>query len=328
MNNLSSRHKLRIRIARWARAWLPSKKPPYHKKHLDFSQQVELLTSRGLAISDKTAAESFLQQINYYRLSAYSRVFYQPGNGETFIPGTRFEQVQSLYEFDRALRSLINEALEPIEVSVRTGLAYQLAHKYGPFAHTMRKIFSEHSYFSHAEWMDHVEDETTRSREVFIQHFQNTYAEFPALPVWTAVEIMSFGTLSKMFANLNSTDQAAISARYGFHQNVITSWLHTIVYVRNICAHHARLWNRELRVKPLIPKKLKDWQVSPRPGQKNISGLLFLVNALNTKIPVPHFDPAKWRASIEALMSSDRGVKDFLARMGLAEGWNKHPLWR
>ena len=132
-----------MRIARWARKWLPSKKPPYHKKHLDFSQQIELLTSRGLAISDKAAAESFLRQINYYRLSAYAKVFYQPQSGEVFIPGTRFEQVQSLYEFDRALRSLIDEALEPIEISMRTGLAYRLAHKYGPFAHTIPKIFSE-----------------------------------------------------------------------------------------------------------------------------------------------------------------------------------------
>lgn len=308
---------------------LPSRKPNYAKPHRTYSDQVQLLLSRGLTISDKDAAESFLRNVNYYRLSAYSRVYYRTQTEEIFSPGATFDQIRGLYEFDRELRRLIVAALEPIEVSVRTALAYHLGLKYGAFAHRDPKNFKDHPSLRYSAWLDTVVNETARSNELFVQHFENTYREFPILPVWAVVEIMSFGTLSKMFQLLQTADRQALALPYGIHQDVLGSWLHTIVYARNICAHHGRLWDREFRVPFAIPKGNPDWKIAPRPKSSRLGGFLFVLNWINSRGAFPHFDSSAWRRDMEALIGrSDHGVPVFLNRIGLAPGWTTHPLWR
>ena len=105
----------------------------YNKPPLTYSQQVELLSNRGLLIIDKVKAEKFLSQTNYYRFSAYCLPF--EIKRHQFKSGVTFEQIQQVYEFDRRLRFLIDEALEVIEISFRTATSHYLAHRYGPFVH-------------------------------------------------------------------------------------------------------------------------------------------------------------------------------------------------
>lgn len=309
--------------------FLPSNKPKYVKPHKTFPDQVRLLVSRGLTIPDEASAETLLTHVNYYRLSAYSRVFYQRTGGELFVPGTTFNQIRGLYEFDRSLRGLISAALEPIEVSIRTAMAYQLGQKYGAFGHVDRKNFRDNGKLRHSEWLDQMVKETARSNEVFIRHFEKTYREFPMIPVWGTVEIMSFGMLSKMFQMLPVADKQVLAAPLGIHHDVLGSWLHTIVYVRNMCAHHARLWDRDFRVQSAIPKNNPDWKVRPRPKPSRLGAFLFVLNGLSSKSAFPHFDLVAWRTDVETLIGkSDYGVPGFLDRMGLSADWMKHPLWK
>lgn len=306
----------------------PTADPPadpvkYTKKPLTFSEQIDLLASRGLIVGNRGEAEAFLGRVNYYRFSAYCIPFEKERHA--FLPGTKFEQVHGLYELDRRLRLLIMEAIEPVEIATRTFMAYRLSHQYGPFAHSESKNFKPE--FEHATWISDVLTETDRSKETFVSHFMATYDEYPQLPIWAAVEIMSFGSLSKLFSGLLGDDKREIAGKFGMHPRVLGSWLHTLVYVRNTCAHHARLWNRELAIAPRLPNKDPRWRALDPAHSKRLASVLFLLNSLTSKLPAGQPAVADWRSRVEAVLASDPGVPRFHECMGLPADWTKHPLW-
>jgi abortive infection bacteriophage resistance protein len=164
---------------------------PFSKPWLSYAGQVQLLQQRGLTVPDPQAAEQFLSHLNYYRFSGYCLAF---ENGRhNFNGGTTFDEVVAAYHFDLTLRDLLTEALEVVEVDLRAAIAYGFGRKYGAFGHTDPANF--YSHFKHAIWLDGLRKEADRSSELFVQHFRQTYAEFPDLPVWIVTEVMSFGTL-------------------------------------------------------------------------------------------------------------------------------------
>ena len=180
---------------------------PYRKHALTFDEQLALLQARGLAIGDPADARCWLERVGYYHLSAYWYPFKH--DGESLIGGS-FQQVIALYEFDRRLRLLVLDATERIEVELRTAISYQLGHAFGAFAHEdarhFRTDFGDPPYpsrqrpcLTHAGWLSDVRDETSRSREVFVASYRDKYTDFPKLPIWIATEVMSLGTISKLY---------------------------------------------------------------------------------------------------------------------------------
>lgn len=166
-------------------------------------------------ITDRGRASRYLTHINYYRLRAYWLPFEEAtGNDEhRFKPGTDFENVLSLYVFDRKFRLLVLEAIERVEVSFRTRFAYELSLKYGSHAYLDRNNFK--SAEKHQECMSALQEELSRSRETFIEHYRTKYTdpEFP--PIWAVCEVMSFGQLSKWFQNLkHRKDRKAVADVY------------------------------------------------------------------------------------------------------------------
>lgn len=115
-------------------------------------------------------------------------------------------------------------------------------------------------------------------------HLRQRYDEYPQLPIWAAVEIMSFGSLSKLYASLREDDQAEVAGNFGLHRRILVSWLHTLVYVRNICAHHARLWNRELAIAPKAPKWDAAWRGLDTAHAKRMSRVLFMLSQLTGRL--------------------------------------------
>jgi abortive infection bacteriophage resistance protein len=113
----------------------------FTKPPLSFEAQVDLLIDRGMEIADRTRAKRYLAHLNYYRLAAYWLPFEQDHPTHRFRPGTNFDQVLEHYIFDRELRLLVMDAIERIEVSLRTNWAYTLSHSYGPHAHLQRDLF-------------------------------------------------------------------------------------------------------------------------------------------------------------------------------------------
>ena len=228
-----------------------------HGKYpLTYEKQVTLLKERGLSIPSHEEAVRFFSTVSYYRFIAYCIPFQRPGN--TFINNTSFEQIVQLYRLDEALRNACMAQLSAIEIFMRTRIVYELSHGWGAFAHCDQNLFR--SSFDLAVWTKTLEDETKRARETFIEQYKLNHSGYPRLPLWMACEVMSLGQLSRLYGGLLPDPQRKIGNVFSVHHSVLRNWLHFITYLRNICAHHGRLWNREFAIRPDIPHKAQDWQ--------------------------------------------------------------------
>lgn len=296
----------------------------YNKPALTFKQQLELLESRGLKIGDRVAAEAFLADTNYYRLSAYCIPF--QSKRDVFIPGATFENIQALYDFDRKLRACVIQGLERFEVAFKTAVANHLADRYGAFAHITPDNFDPR--LVHLQWHSKLIEEIERSQETFIDHYKTKYEGFPLLPIWMAIEVMSFGSLSKLYWGLKRADQTAIARQFNLAPPVLASWVHTLVVIRNLCAHHSRLWNRVLGVAPLIPRTDVNWHPPSFSQSKRTAGALFVMNHLLKGLQRGPALAPSWRKSIVDLCNAGVPVNDFESHMGFPVGWRTHPLWR
>jgi abortive infection bacteriophage resistance protein len=169
-----------------------------------------------------------------------------------FKPGSSFETAFNIYKFDRELRFLILRELEKIEVAVRAKMIYILSHSRGAFWYLDSANFL--NPVKHTETLSKIGLEYNRSDEEFIQAFSSKYSDLLP-PSWMMLEVSSFGILSSLYSNLvPGRDKRAIANFFGLNDSILSSWLHSIVYLRNICAHHSRLWNREMRIQPVIPR--------------------------------------------------------------------------
>lgn len=246
----------------------------YTKPYLTTDQQVALLISRGMAISDVEKAKSCLARIGYYRLSAYwfpFRKSQQVVDAATGLPatlvlddfqdGTDFPAILDLYVFDKKLRMIVLDALERIEIALRTEIALLLG-QHGAWAHRdpqvlhgnfARRNKRNENFTAHAEWLGRLDDKFRRSKEDFVKHFRKKYYSSEP-PIWIAVELLDFGALSYFYAGMTIADQDTIAARYGLASGkAFETWLRCLNDVRNICAHHSRLWNRPLVAQPRWP---------------------------------------------------------------------------
>lgn len=232
----------------------------YSKPPLSYEQQISLLKSRGLIIQSKEKARHILRRISYYRLSAYCIPF--QSDKDCFDENTTIENIVELYNFDHDLRIIIFESLQKVEIFLRTLITYHLAHKYGAFGYADQKNLTP-KFKDKQKWVNYfndvLNDVLSRSKEIFISHYKTKYDESKHFPIWIVTEVISFGALSLLFAGLKPSDQNEIAKEFCINHTVLKSWFHHLVYIRNICAHHARLWNRKLAIKPKIPIKLYAW---------------------------------------------------------------------
>ena len=281
----------------------------FAKPPTTFQEQVNLLKSRGLIINDSEKALQNISRINYYRLSSYYVPFQI--NRNLFKPETSIEKIFRLYGFDKKIRSLIFGALEITEVTLRTKIAYYFSHKYGPFAYSDPQYFSRG--FKHYDWYTKLEESIQISREDFIKDFFKEYDEEKNLPLWIAIEIMSFGQLSFLFRGLERTDSNNISKDcFGIDEKILSSWIHTLVYIRNLCAHHSRIWNRTLAIKPKVPNKLAEWK-----GISNSK--IFCLFLIFKKLIII---PGEWENFKNNLLQLLEEHSDIdLKRMGFPDDW-------
>ena len=235
------------------------------KPALTLSQQLQKWQVRGLNVPDPQRATHFLRFIGYYRLSAYAlpfQVLSQPD--KRFQPGTGFDQILDLYVFDRELRLLVMDAVERIEVAFRICLVNEMSVRHGPHWFTEAKHF--YPNFKHHELLDRVDKElriprgatrpTSVHQEVFINHYYTKYTDPYLPPAWMIAETLSLGVWSRVYENLRgAAERKAIATEFRVDEQVLKSWLHALTYLRNLCAHHARLWNRQFVIKPVIARK-------------------------------------------------------------------------
>jgi abortive infection bacteriophage resistance protein len=298
---------------------MPAMTIPYTKPPLTIEQQLDLLAEHGLNISDCPSAISTLARISYYRLSAYCLVF--KDDHDYFRPGTTWDEVVTLYEFDRKLRIVVMDALERVEVAIRTAITYTLAHTYGAFGHHYPTNFRP--TFQHEQWLAKLTTEIVKSHETFIQHYKVKYDGFPRLPIWMESEIMSFGSLSRLYEGMEDIEQQQISKFYGLPHYVLRSWLRSLNFIRNVCAHHSRFWNRELSVAPVMPKKKHGWPSEEIPNHKRLFAILVMLGHLLDRQGIG----SNWRLTVTNLIEPVANTERFRIAMGLPEEWKSHRRW-
>ncbi len=328
---------------------------PFDKPSLTINEQLQLLKKRGLTIQDDERACRFLEVVSLFRLSPYMRPFQHAGNPDhQFRVGATLRQIVTIYRFDRELRNLVMDALERVEVAVRAAITNHMAPTYND-AHWHLRTMNFKTKFDHQRFLDdlkkkldeernHFEREALRirrsrapeeekqqrvehrKRDNYFRYYGQTYDSPSIPPSWAVVEELSLGALSRLYKGIAmDADRKQIARRFGLPQEVLGSWLHTFTFVRNCCAHHSRLWNRELAIPPMLPKKAS-WSFSRvKPGQPNPERRLFVVLLMLAYL-MQHVSPdSLWKQRLEKLLVKYGEIP--LEAMGFTENWKNHPVW-
>jgi len=291
----------------------------YEKPALTFEEQADLLLSRGL-IADRMELLARLRSVSYYRLSGYWYPF-RLGDG-TLRDGTTLAAVWSRYTFDRRFRLLVMDAIERVEICVRTELVYCLAHEQGAFGYLDHANLPNLSASKYDDFVRRVRDDYARSHEEFVEHFRAAYgAHHPCPPYWMVTELMTFGTLLTLFKGSPGSVKKHIAARFGVTDIVLESWLGSLNVVRNICAHHGRLWNKSLGFKPMIPRRDDRWHQPVEVTDNRMFGVLTILKYLLDDIaPQSH-----WTSRLEDLYAEYPLVPK--RSMGYPDNWRECPIW-
>ena len=321
---------------------------PYNRPWKSFEQQLEILKARGLAVSDEDAAISYLQRLGYYRLSGYWYPFRQlevtqdsatgalaAQRQDNFVAHAHFEDAVKLYIFDKLLRQLVLDAVERIEVAIRVDIAHTLGER-DMFAHhnpdELHPNFTrknKQGRFPHKEWLEKYQHLVNRSHEEFVSHYKRNHGA--RLPIWVAVELWDFGATSKFYAGMKVKDKAEIAAKYGVSDwRVMQSWLRSINYLRNIAAHHSRLWNRNIVDQPKLPKQGEIALFDPFIGKADLIARPFLLFCILRYLLQTVCPNTRWGERLRdqlmdfpALHLDRFGQQD----MGCVAGWETWTVW-
>lgn len=319
----------------------------YEKPYKSIAEQLDLLRNRGMSISDPASALQFLEYVGYYRLSGYwyplrKRALRDTETGrgsmevlDEFLPGTDFKHVVDLYTFDRSLRLLLLDAIERIEVAVRVAIALMIG-KRDPWAH--RDPTQVHGSFAgkppgqfstlHENWIAALDKRAKDSKEEFVKHFVAKYTQ--PLPIWVAIEVWDFGLLSTFVDGMKNADVTALAESYSIPRaELLMSWIRALNLVRNICAHHSRLWNKPLVNQPKVPRSgempLHQHWINDLDAKTRLYSAACVIQHLLVKI-----NPSStWAERLKLHMGKlpvVPGVK--LRQSGFPEGWQNQKLWQ
>lgn len=294
----------------------------FTKTALSIPDQIALLKGRGLVINDEPRATAYLSNISYYRLSAYLLSFQRYGDAtHTYMPWATFERVVRAYVFDRELRLICLDAIERIEVSVRCRISQEYTMRHGNNWFEDAALYTNH--YNYTQTLSKINSEIGYSKEVFVQHYKNKYTNPVNPPSWMTMEILSFGTLSKMYKELKSNDaKKAVADYFGVSPKILANWLENLSYIRNICAHHGRLWNRTMTKKVTIPNNTSfQWVTiaSPKPEKLYLSlcVMAYLQERVNRQSP--------FKGKLCSLACKFHDLN--LSAAGFPDNWKKDIFW-
>lgn len=309
----------------------------FFKPPLCIDEQIDHLIEQGILVKNRASATQVLNDVNYYRLRGYWITFEKDGK---ILSGTSLESIWAIYEFDRVLRHWLWRMIERVELKARTQFAYCLSIGIGPNAHINPANFK--SAANHFNSMKRVQKEIEQGRKQgmpCVLHNLNKYGE---LPLWAAVEVMSMGTVSALYGNLAPSIKSSghaetvseeMAAAFGVTPDYLKSWLRHLTMIRNICAHHGRLYNRLLKISPRMLKRDKKlaskrafvtfvtlkriYEVSwPEIWDSELETLTTIINTYNMVDLTPLGFPAEWH---EVLSRSQISAKHSSANHGKEE---------
>lgn len=281
-----------------------------------------LRDSRGLIFQDEDYAKKQLEIIGYFRIANYLRPMEADKVNHIFKPGSTFENALSLYYFDKEMRALLFTAIQSVEVGIRAIISYPIAMKYGPFWYLDSSLCVSQRLYQ--DNINSIKREASRSKEDFVKEHFIKYPQ-SELPSWKALEIVSFGTLSKVFSNLSDFPiKKSIARKLGLPQHkVLENWLQSLSSLRNCIAHHARVWNRVFPGTPTLPNKVTgDWIDNTDVDRSRLYAHLCCLAFLQNQIHPENGFSEKLKGLIFLHKNID------IRAMGFPSGWDTEPLWK
>lgn len=313
-----------------------------------------------MVITDPAAAAACLERIGYYRLSGYwypfrrSRICTNPLTNrivedpitrraqivvlDDFLPDTTFQQVMDLYVFDKRLRLLFLDAIERVEVALRVDIALLIGQR-DPWAH--RDPSQLHGKFStkldpatgqteHSKWLARLDATFDRSKEEFAKHFKRKYAD-AHLPIWTAIELWDFGMLSVFLSGMKVGDLTQLALKYGIPrpEKLLTSWARNINNVRNLCAHHSRLWNRSPADQIAPPRSGEITRLDHIIADQNAQARIYATACVLQFLLRTIHPTSSWGNRLKNHLATfpDQSPAVSVSQAGFPRGWGTLPLW-
>lgn len=304
-------------------------KKTFNKPPKTTNQHIDILLSRGLTITDREIACFYLEKIGYYRLSGYFKNF-TVNKEHKFESDCNFEQIINLYEFDRELRLLVLDAIERVEIAVRArisnvmSLNYENSHWY-----TNKRLFKES--FNHERLIDTLRSKyehkdnkmgvwvKKKTQDPIYENYSNKYS-MPVLPAsWMISESTSLGDWSTIYKYLREKrDRKTISTSFnGLEPGVFQSWLHSITYLRNICAHHNRLWDKRFKITPIAKHSLSHHFFDIDSTYSQFIPLYFLLCSITKH--------NSWADKLKILFKKFPEINQ--GKMGFPKKWDRSPFW-
>lgn len=302
----------------------------YTKLPKSFEDQFELLEKRGLTIPKEYKTKQILQNISYHRLSEYMYPFLkEPKDKENFKENANFETIFKIYQFDSELRMVLFYAIEQIEIALRAQIIFHMSKKYNSgFWFENKDAFTSYPFY--ISLLRRIDQSVKNSNQEHIKKYSRKYNQHLP-PAWKSFETLSFNTLFSIFKNLrDNTEKKIIAHHFGVHHVVLKSWIDTMIYIRNLCAHHSRIWNIKLTIKPTWPKRPHyDW-VQTWDNQihnYNQNGKIKLYAAICvTKYLMDRVNPDH-RLTFKLNVLLQKYPQVDIAHMGFPKNWQSEPLW-
>jgi abortive infection bacteriophage resistance protein len=229
----------------------------YTKIPETIEQCCSVLESRGLIIDNKERAIKYLRNVGYFRLTGYMFHLQSNDGNHIFVKGTNFDDIIALYQFDKKLRGIISEYLERIEIYLRAKLTDKYSFSHGFFWYNNSDLFDDKDIYDKIN--NEIKEAFDDPKEQFLKFFKHKYTSESIPPSNMALEILSLGKLARLYKALKNKDgKFEIASEFNLPSSTITSWYIYLANVRNICAHHSRLWNKKITAdRPIFPTREK-----------------------------------------------------------------------
>jgi abortive infection bacteriophage resistance protein len=305
-----------------------------NKDPYSIADQITLLKQRGMLFKDEPSARHFLENISYYRIKGYWWDMQADHTLHILKPNTYFEDILDRYTFDRHLRLILFDAIERIEIALRAKMIYHLSMAYGGLWYLNPNLFeitplpSDPNITIYQNIILELKKELSRSQEIFIKDQRLRHPNQDA-DAWKTMEVASMGTLSKLYKKLKHQlpEKAIIANQMGLNlHSELSSWLEAITYVRNIIAHHSRLWSRNMVKAPIanLNNPLSVWLDKPlTPVQSKkpfliISTMVYLCNEVAPNHQI--------KSKILALFANNPNIPIY--KLGFLNNWQNQGLWK
>lgn len=297
-------------------------------KNLD--EQINILEYKGLIIKNREYAETVLLRENYFFLNGYRHLFLKSKNDKRFIEGTTFEELYSLFLFDRKFRNIIFKHLLIIENNIKSIISYQLSKKYG---YKENDYLKTKNFTSNPEKQRQVNDLMKKMKRQVranapqhsaTMHYVNNYGY---IPLWVLVKVLSFGIVSELFSILKKEDQEAIALNYDISVESLSNYLPILANYRNLCAHEDIVFENKTQrsiENTIYHKLLKINKIDGEYmyGKNDIFALIIIIKQLITEVEFKNLTEEIKHAleNLEYNLNTITIVK-VLDRMGFPENW-------